>query len=272
MIQSLTRTKYFYLKNPKVQTKIIFVAAVLISVGCSSNLNIKTIKVGSYTLKGNFNDDSTADGRVEYYDSSGHFSKWLTFKNNLKDGPAVVYHPNGSISDSGIFKYDRQYGYWSHYASRGKYKWIDFYYWGLPLGPELFYQDKKLTRFQFNDFNREPLVICRYDTAEKLSLIERFSMKLVFGDNSGLKKELNRLFAYLPKIPNSEQEFSIGITNKNKDDKKLFAVISNNFFIDTLLPNPPTEWNYYILCSIKTNDGYINKNYMEILADTSMAN
>jgi len=242
-----------------------FLFLLIILSGCKTNQdsNLETRKMNNQTIKARFLNNNIIDGKAEFYDSTGKLVNVSNFDHGLKHGVSIDFDNNGTIVDSVSYWYGNQYGYYHHFDSAGNIDYKNYYYYGLPYGPVIFYNDRKINKYLFYDFNREALVLCKYDSSEALDSISYFHMRFIVEDKVENRKKVKGIFAYLPSIPRSNQEFAIGITNKSNGIKELFAITSNTFFIDTLLPSVPAGFNYYISCSVKSKNGVLNKFYIE---------
>jgi hypothetical protein len=167
------------------------------------------------------------------------------------------------VADSVKFICDKENGYWKYYDSNGNNVYQNYYYFSLRYGPELIYENNRLRHYRFSNFNRLVSVECFYDSLENLDSIGLFKMDLTINEFLYENRPVQSLFAYLPKIPKSNQSFSIGLTNKEHQDKKLYDVEGHDFFIDTLLSIPPLGWYYYLACNLKSNSGLVKKYYIE---------
>jgi hypothetical protein len=235
--------------------------SAFLSYACRNNL--KRIKKDGYTIEANFVDGKMVDGKASYYDNEGRLLNTTMYRMGIKSGISINYFTNNRVSDSFKFECNKENGYWIYYDSTGNRLYSNYYYYGLQYGPELIYEDNQLKKFLFSNLNRSVIVECYYDHSGDLDSIGRFAMN--FGATSKLfnNKPVKNLFAYLPEVPGSSQLFSIGITNKEHQDRMLYSVKGHNFFLDTLLPSPPSGWFYYLACSLKAKNSSINRVYVE---------
>jgi hypothetical protein len=246
--------------------RIAFLLSILtIHIGCSSNHGMKRIKVDNTYVEAKFIDGTTIDGKAIYYDSLGEMYNITTYKNGTKEGTSINYYPNKKVSDSVEYKSGKESGYWKYYDQQGNNVYGNFYYYGLRFGPELIFENKKLKRFLFSDLNRRNIIACKFDSVGKIDTGMRFTMQFSLNLVTFENKPSLNLFGYLPKIPHSEQSYTIGVTNDKHADRELAIVAGHDFLIDTLLTLPPKGWHYYVACNLKANNGDINKIYIEEL-------
>ena len=251
-----------------INLSYFFVSVIVyISCGCQQGSKIEYRTVGSYKLKATYSADNILEGKAEVYDLSDRLLNISNYDRGLKNGISIDYNFDGSILDSVTFVYGKEYGYKKYIDSTGKITYKNYYYFGLPYGPEIFYYQGKIIKYLFNDFNKETLVRCNYDSLETLNNVDFFYMKFISTDMIKNEKKVKNLFGFTPLIPRTDQEFAIGITNKSNADQKLFTINSNNFFIDTLLAAPPAGWNYYMSCSVKAKVGVFKKYFIEVFAE-----
>ena len=245
----------------KIFLSIFFLA------GCSSNGREKTetLHEGSYTAKARFV-DGRRNGTTELYDNSGRLNSILNYKNDLLSGICIHYFPNGIVADSVMYAYDKPQGYWRHFKEDGDLVHTTFFYFGLRFGPDLwYYKDHILKSFDFLNFEREPIVECIYNTHGNLDSIKKFDLKVMLTDKEKNGSQLVEFFAYLPRIPLTEDFYSIGIADKNHVKQKLCDIEGSNFLIDTLLNAPPSEYHFYLQCEVKAAGGFEEKHTVEMI-------
>jgi antitoxin component YwqK of YwqJK toxin-antitoxin module len=241
----------------------LFAITAIFFLSCSRRPHSKRIKKDGYTVEANFMNGRVADGNARYYDSSGKLINVTMYEKGVREGASINYFHNGAVSDSMQFSRDKEYGYWSHFDSNGNNIYKNYYYYGLPYGPEFIYENNKLKKFLFSDFNRAVIAECFYDDSGDMDSIGWFKMNFTITDRLYKNKPVKNLFGYLPDIPNTIQSFSVGLTNKEHAVKKLYSVEGHDFFIDTLLPIPPSGWYYYLGCNLNANKDSIKKFYIE---------
>jgi len=245
--------------------KYFLIVLTIFCLSCTNRNTVKRIKVNNYFVEGNFINGNTIDGNAKYYDSVGVLYNITTYDKGIKSGISIDYYPNGTVSDSVSFFCGKETGYWNRYDSIGSRVYANFYYCGLPYGPELLFKRNKLIHYYFTDFDRNTIVRCNYDSLGQIDSIGEFKMMFTLKSlERDSLKQLN-MFAYLPVLPHTEQAFSIGLTNKSNVNKELFPIVGrrDDFFIDTILAVPPRGWYYYLACNIRANNGAINKYYIE---------
>lgn len=234
--------------------------AIMTLTGCvaKSKEKIEILHEGSYTVKATFVGDKRM-GLTEVYDSSKKLTGILHYENDLLSGTCIHYFTNGSISDSVNYKCDKEQGYWRHFYPNGEPRHINYYYYGLQFGPDLWYEKGTILRtFQFLDFERHPIVKSFYNKYGHIDSISDMALPIMLEEKERNGVPLIDFFAYLPEIPLVKGNFYIGIADKNKVRRKLSNIQGSDFFIDTMLAVPPTGYHFYLGCDLKAIEGGID--------------
>jgi len=225
--------------------------------GCVNKGSEKVIILheGSYIVKARYV-NGVRNGKSEIYDSVGALTGTLTYRNSILSGPCVHYFRNGVVSDSVNYECDKEQGYWRHFFPNGDPRHINYYYYGLEFGPNLWYdKDTILRTYQFLDFERDPIVICSYDNHGNFDSVKKFDLRVMLEDREKNGISLVKFFAYLPQIPLTKESYTIGIADKNHMKQKLCDIEGSNFMIDTLLSMPQPGYHFYLRCDLKANEG-----------------
>lgn len=227
-----------------------------------SNERIETLHEGSYVVKARYV-DGRRDGKTEVYDSSGKLGGVVNYKDGLKSGTSIHYFSNGIVADSVRYECGKEQGYWRHFFPNGEPRHINYYYYGLEFGPDLWYdKDTILRTFQFLDFERHPIVICSYNEHGNIDSLKKIDLTIMLEEKEKNGVPLFHFFAYLPQIPLAKQSYYIGISDKNKLSRKLCDVKESTFFIDTVLAAPPRGYHFYLGCDLKADDGVFDQTIM----------
>lgn len=238
--------------------------SILILAGCTSNnqVKIETSHEGSSTIKARYT-NGMRNGRTEIYDGSGHLRGIRTYKNDSLSGISIDYFSNGIMSDSLTYVCGKPQGYWAHYYQDGNFRHIAYYYFGLQFGPDIWYRrDDILKSFSFLNFEKEPIVECTYNTHGNLDSIIKMDLKVILTDEEQNGSQLVEFFAYLPKIPFTDDSYSIGIADQNHVKQKLCDIKGSNFLIDTVLSAPPNGYHLYLKCDVKSDDGKLLRTHV----------
>jgi hypothetical protein len=168
----------------------------------------------------------------------------------------IHFFPNGRVSDSVRYVFDKPEGYWLFYTPEGELRHATYFYSGLQFGPEIWYRkDEVLKTFRFLNFEREPIVECTYNTHGNLDSIEKIDLKPVLTEKVSSRAPVVEFFTYLPQIPLTNVFYSIGVADKNHVKQKLYDIKGANFIIDTLLPPPAAGYHFYLRCDVKNDAG-----------------
>lgn len=237
---------------------------LLILNGCTSK-NGESIRIfheGSYTIKSRFV-NGRSNGKTEYYDSSGQLTGIINYRDDEKWGISKHFYPNGAVSDSVEYVCDKEQGYWRHYDQSGTPTHFSFFYFGLQFGPDLWYdKDKVLRNYYFLNFERQPIAECTYDRYGHLDSIIKMEPTVIFDERNKNGIPVYKFFAYLPRIPLTEEAYSIGIIDGNRVTRKLCDIEGSNFLIDTMLAAPPPGYHFYLACDLKANKGKFEQTIM----------
>ena len=159
----------------------------------------RTFQEGSFTIKARFV-DGRRSGRTEVIDSLGRLTGVLNYNNDSMSGICIHYFSDGVVSDSVMYRCDKPQGYWRHYAPDGDLRHINYFYFGLQFGPDLwYYKDRILKSFSFLDFEREPIVECTYNTHGNLDSIRKMDLKVILTDKEKNGTPVVEFFAELVK-------------------------------------------------------------------------
>jgi len=256
-----TRNALFYKhlnKNALNFKNLTNVGLLLLSLNSCTTPNGESIKIfheGSYTIKARLI-NGKSNGKTEYYDNSGNLTGILNYRDDEKWGVCKHYYSNGVVSDSVEYVCDKEQGYWRHYDRAGSPTHFGYFYFGLQYGPDLWYDTNKVLRkFNFLNFERQPIVECTYNRYGYIDSIIKVDLTVIVDQREKNGEPLYKFFAYLPRIPLTNMVYSIGIVDTNKVERKLWEIGDSNFFIDTMLAAPPPGSHFYLCCNLKANKG-----------------
>ena len=213
------------------------------------------------------NQGNKYNGRISVENSEG--ATITEFKNGVKEGAMVTYFTNGMTRDSLTYTNDKQNGRIFHYDSLGALKSEEFAYFGLKVGPRVEYQQGKMFKYSFIDFNRTILFECKYDTGGKCRYISSFVINPVITDAWLRDQPVKDFSTYLPRPPKFTTTYKLGITYANDKNYELSEIRSNDVYWDTILPILPQGRNYYISCHLYNLKDSINKLFIENMRDTT---
>ena len=225
--------------------------------GCTSDHqeSIRVTHQGTFTIKARLV-DGRSNGKTEFYDQSGKLTGIINYKDDQKWGICIHYYANGVVSDSVNYVCDKEQGYWRHYDVAGTPTHFSYYYFGLQFGPDLWYdKDTVLKKYYYYNFERQPIVECNYDRYGHLDSIVKTDLTVMVEERKKDSASVYKFFAYLPRVPLANQEYYVGIVDKDKAHRKLTDIEGKNFFIDTTLAAPPQGAHFYLGCELKANDG-----------------
>jgi len=243
--------------------KCMYVFFILFLFYSCTNFNSDTKKkFHSYYIVASENKNGNFDGIARYYNYDDKLISFINYVDGVKHGKATNYFINNNIKDSFEYHFGNPHGYWYHFDSLGKLNAITYYYHGIKFGPEYLISDT-INKFYFSDFGKYDLVYAEFDPINGLSSLDLYKMKINVRKIIQDGKDFINLFSYLPKIPESINQFAIGVVNKENIQKELFKISSEKIFIDTLLPTIDDGYNYYISAHIQSNNGLINRIYIE---------
>jgi hypothetical protein len=231
-------------------------------------------EIDNYLAEGKFLNDSVPDGEVKFYDKQG---KYLMAKsvylNGKKNGLTINYFENGKIKDSLFFSEDIPNGPSYFYDSLVELSFSMYHFYGLTLGPIVYYQNGKPNRYYFTDFENNYLMECKYDSSENCTFFSYNNQPIISEVLDVQRKHKIRLLYYLPNPPNFAVSYSIGKKDSNDRTLSITKIKSGKLFLDTLLDYPSEGSQYYLEAHFISFDSSINKVYNHSLKlDDSLAN
>ena len=237
------------------------ICIIFIQLSCSNHRTIRTIKEGSFVVKANYI-DSLRDGPTMVYNDSNRLLSVTNYKNGTREGISKHFFHNGIVADSVQYKCDREYGFFTHFNQDGTIRHVNYSYFGLDYGPDLWYVKSVLKTFSFSDFGKEVIAKAIYKDNGELDSIIMFNPSVSMQSMERNGKPMLRLFALLPHIPDANQSYSIGLEASDNSIRKLADVQGRDFFIDTIMTAPPAGFHYYLGCNLKAKHDSINKFFM----------
>jgi hypothetical protein len=250
-------------------TKITTYVGLLILISCKSNergTKIKRVNVNKRTVEAYYIDDTVMHGVAKYFALTGYLESKITYKNGIKDGPAINYYPNGGLWDSSYYVNGLKCGSHFVFDSLGRLVYQDFYFNGHRLGGQVFYQNSKLKKYVFSNFEKLQLYEGLYDSVGSLFRYggEIVNANLYYAQKDGVPGI--GVFAYFLNPPNVDIKYTIGLIEDKTDDKKELAVYyKKGEFIDTIMEEPHLGWNYYVAADYNDSINKYHKIFLTVL-------
>ena len=132
--------------------KKYFLIILTIIIVSSCKNSTKTIKLNDNLFaKGKDISDSIFNGEVKYYDSMDRLLYKTNFINNKLDGSSILYNTKGTVIDSIFYVNGFANGFHYQFDDEGNLTYLDYSYFGLGVGPKVYYMNKQLKNFTFSN-------------------------------------------------------------------------------------------------------------------------
>ncbi len=244
--------------------KLVLLPIVFVFLfSCNERLKKEKRTINGQVIEAVFLKDGTITGEAVYYDSTGSVLQRSSFVNGFEDGASVRYFSNERMQDSMNFRNGLRNGFQYRFDSLGHLNSINFFYYGMKMGPDFIYRNGKFEKYFFTDFNKEDIVDLRYDSTGDIDTVILFKMKLAITKVLVGDESMTGIFFYLPEFPGADINYSFGVKDENNNENMIFSVDSNRVFIDTIIATPLKKEHYYAKASIKSKDGNFNRVYLE---------
>jgi len=207
-------------------------------------------QVGDLTIRGKFINDSVYDDTVKYYDLNDSLIAKSFFKDGKKEGLSTNYFPNGNIKATTYFKYGLTNGFHKVFdSSSGNLYYTDYYYYGLDVGPAIYYNENKSPDiFYFINLQNETLLTIDYNDWGGIKDVYKSCINFTTS-KVDRRREID-LLLYLINPPKFFFKYSIIKKKKKaKDDFIETQSVTPNGdipFIVKALPFLPDDENYCI--------------------------
>lgn len=230
----------------------------------------KRIQKDGYMMEGNIENDSIFQGVINYYDiNTNKLVYQATFLNNVKNGLAINYYPNGVKQDKVFFVSGKKNGEHIGYDSTGKITYKDYYYYGKQLGPISFYkEDGSIKEYYFVNFEGETLLYRSYVNLPKKQEDPRDYFYMYISE--ALENEVKKIeiFLYIIQLPKFSFKYSICMQDSNNHITHIKNIPNDQVFYQAYLSPLVGKQNYCI--TLNVFDSTTQKNQViikEILLD-----
>ena len=223
--------------------KIFLILSMSCFFGCQNNSSLNKIKYGKFFIQGDVtihDKDTTLNGKIDFYDSSGSLRFSQFYKNGFLDGMGKEFYKNGKIRQVVNYKCGVQNGLLTDYDINGRISISSNYFYGLRAGPQVSYVDDDPLEFKFGSLENITLYKCRYindstiiEDGSLLNYLTKYIKK-----NNSLKIDL---FIYIIEPPHKMLTYKIFDKNIETGDSSIVQELNwkNGFFsevsLDTLL-------------------------------------
>lgn len=242
---------------------------LIFNCACRDKLHFKRQKIGEYWVEANFNENDNIEGVAKYYDTAGHLVTVSHLRDGTREGTTLNYFLNGNVKDSISFADDKQNGFLFHYDASGRLAYLDYAYYDIKVGPQVFYEAGKPVKYFFVDFNKTDLFSSEYDSSGRCKRISAFTANPVISDFAEEGKPVVNISTYLPRPVGFETTYKLGLIDEKRKTNDLATITGNGIYWDTLLPMPPRGQSYYISSHLYDQRDSINKLYIEELRDSA---
>ncbi len=239
----------------------VFIVSLLL-IACESKRDkiFLSLGKGDMVLEGYATKDSVFTDTVFYYDAERRLLRKDKVKDGQMDGISIDYYANQRPRTISYYTNGLKNGSNSYFDTLGRCYYRDFYYYDLPAGPILYFENNGRTkRYFFVNLQNETLVDIDYPTWEGMSSIDTRCIN--FTSHVQRTDSTNKLFVlvYLMRPPKLSFEYSVVKKKKEAEDNFTDVLkITNDFpFKNLVLPELPGDENYAVRLNVF--DSLLNK-------------
>lgn len=238
---------------------LLVLCIIFLSCNNLSRKNNVSISRLDTIWEGKIISDSIFDDTIRYYNLSKKLLGIKVFKNGKLEGVSTEFYENGNPFRTITYNNGVRNGPSSYYDSSGKVIYNDFCYYGLTVGPIIFYDDRRQPKsFFFSNLQNEDLIHIDYQDWKGIKDI--YNKCINFTTNIQ-KRDTSReisLLLYLIKPPRLSFQYSILKRKVTEEDfVKIKDIHSESSFINIALDELPTDERYII--GLNIYDSILNK-------------
>jgi antitoxin component YwqK of YwqJK toxin-antitoxin module len=228
----------------KINTLFITLLFLLSIVSCSKKY--KRIRLSDSYAEGQISNDTVFNGEIKFYDlNTNHLTEIATYNSGVLNGKRIVYHNNGKIKAVFTFLSGKANGEIIINDTNGNILQKQNFYHDLLVGPSIHYKNNEVKQYYFYSFDNEQLLTIDYDSIDNKPIDDINDGKFIFwhlnkystSESDSLQTEL---FIYLPNPPNIRFKYSLCITDKvfnvrkvirDFDSENIWEKITLNFLL-----------------------------------------
>jgi len=237
---------------------VLFYFIFLIS--CQSKQNSTSIIVGDLVYEGNNISENFLNDTVLIYNKNKKLLWKKTYKDNELNGISIEYHDNGIPYHIQHYSEGLKNGLSSYYNEDGKIVYSNNFYYDLPAGPLIFYDENQDPRkYHFISLENFTLLYIDYD---QWTGIDEYFKKFIYYslNNMGVGDEKAvSIFLYTMNPPKFNFTYTLCKKNIDKNQKidTVNSISNNHFFTQLTVPSLPDDEKYVI--GLKVYDSIMNK-------------
>jgi len=217
---------------------LFFVSLFTVCLSCkydvkNSKAKLKRIIIEDVIAEGDISSDTVFNGLIKFYDTTtNQLVIEANYKNGKLDGKRTDFYLNGKIKNIGFYENGKQTGTVSSFDSVGQLTLKQDYYYDLPVGSHIEYENSKPSKYYFTSFDKEDLFYINYDSI----------------NNKEIKKINDTHFFFW----HARNIAAITTTEKKLENQEYFIYIVN----------PPDFHFQYSLCIISDRDSIMRTEKM----------
>lgn len=250
--------------------KIIFsVSFLFVLIGCSGGKsNNVDNNNGESEISNIYSNSIDKSDSILDFDSDHNLISYEIYKDGLLEGRSIYYYPGGTPKIVTYYSKGLKNGENIYYDTLNRIFYKDFYYFNLPVGPVIHYDNQGAARrFFFINLNNETLLDIKYKEWSGVGSIYKKVINYVANEiKNGDSSEL-QLLVYLPRPPKLDFEFSLSKTSLNKNAGYEFIQNVNDTLPFKYLTLPRLLQNQKYVLGVKIYDSILSKStvvYKEI--------
>jgi len=225
---------------------ILLLFCTFLIAKCSNNIETQKKKIDGYIVESSFKEDSIFDGITNTFNLDGKLISSFYYSNGYKNGFGKTFYSNGRIYDSSNYTNGLINGSYFMYDSFGNLIYKNYHFYGQKMGDELFFKERDISEFVFLSFEKKILFNCAYDSLGIKGASGNILNINSYAVNLGKQKKQG-IFVYLIYPPKVFVKYSLGIFNKETNEKKeILNIRSERRFFDTTMPLLEEKYKYYV--------------------------
>ena len=222
----------------------LFLSAFFVFAACRSKKESEIIQ-DNLRIVGNIDQDSNYQGLMKFYDlQTGRLLYESNYSEGKLDGETRTYDSRDRLFAIENFSKGNLNGFTYGFDSSGKIHYQTYYYYGLPVGPNIYYGEGGVQSYNFYSLCNERLIQIEYDSIgeKKISEIQKsfFFFEVRRYDkfeNGKIEYDRPECFIYLPNPPRYNFAYSlVRIDSSYRVTDTLKNIKSDMPFVTFFLP------------------------------------
>lgn len=227
---------------------VLLFFAIIFSCKEIRKQDIVTIRRSDTIITGNIIGDTLFNDTIKYYNLNEKLISSKVFKRGKQEGLSTDFYPNGNPHHITSYTNGIKNGYSFYFDSSNNLIYKDYYYYGLTVGPIIFFNKREPKRYFFSNLQNEDLISINYE--EWKGVKEVFSNCINFTKNFQKRDSTRELSLFLYLINPPKFSFKYTVFKKKKMDETGFTEVekinSTLPFAQISLPILPKDDHYVI--------------------------